>query len=40
MTLTDGERAAIIWCVEMAETTATECDDELAALRCLLERTK
>ena len=38
--LTDEERAAIAWCVEMAETTATECDEELAALRGLLDRTK
>ena len=39
-TLTDEEREAIAWCVGMAETTATECDEELAALRGLLERTK
>ena len=39
-TLADAEREAIEWCVGMAETTATECDDELAALRGLLERTK
>jgi hypothetical protein len=26
--------------VEMAATTATECDEELAALRGLLDRTK
>jgi hypothetical protein len=38
--LTDAERAAIAWCVAMAETTATECDEELAAVRGLLERTK
>ncbi len=38
--LADKERAAIAWCVEMAATTATECDEELAALRGLLERTK
>jgi len=38
--LTDEERAAIAWCVGMAETTATECDEELAALRGLLDRTK
>lgn len=38
--LTDEEREAIAWCVEMAATTATECDEELAALRGLLERTK
>jgi hypothetical protein len=37
-TLTDAERAAIAWCVEMAATTATECDEELAALRGLLAR--
>lgn len=37
--LTDAEREAIAWCVEMAETTATECDEELAALRGLLSRT-
>jgi hypothetical protein len=37
-TLTDAEREAIAWCVDMAETTATECDEELAALRGLLER--
>jgi hypothetical protein len=37
-TLTDAERAAIAWCVGMAETTATECDEELAALRGLLDR--
>jgi hypothetical protein len=37
-TLTDEEREAIVWCVEMAETTATECDEELAALRGLLAR--
>jgi hypothetical protein len=39
-TLTDAEREAVAWCVEMAATTATECDEELAALRGLLERTK
>jgi hypothetical protein len=38
--LTDADRAAIAWCVEMAATTATECDEELAALRGLLDRTK
>ena len=37
-TLSDEERAAIAWCVGMAETTATECDEELAALRGLLAR--
>ena len=36
--LTDAERAAVEWCVEMATIHATECDDELAALRKLLER--
>jgi hypothetical protein len=40
LTITDEEREAIAWCVEMAATTATECDEELAALRGLLERTK
>jgi len=39
-TLTDTERTAIFWCVEMAEMTCTECDEELAALRDLLNRTK
>jgi len=39
-TLTDEEREAVEWCVGMAETIATECDEELAALRGLLERTK
>jgi hypothetical protein len=39
-TLTDEEREAIAWCVGMAETTATDCDEELAALRGLLDRTK
>jgi hypothetical protein len=39
-TLTDAERPAIVWCVEMAATTATECEEELAALRGLLERTR
>ena len=38
MRLTDAEREAIAWCVGMAETTATECDEELAALRGLLAR--
>ncbi len=38
--LTDAERAAIAWCVGMAETTATDCDEELAALRGLLDWTK
>jgi hypothetical protein len=39
-TLTDAERSAVVWCVEMAATTATECEEELAALRGLLERTR
>jgi hypothetical protein len=38
--LTDAERSAIALCVEMAETTATECDEEMAALRGLLARFK
>jgi hypothetical protein len=38
--LTDAEREAIVWCLEMVQTTATECDAELAALRGLLERTR
>jgi len=38
--LTDAEREAIVWCVEMAATTATECEEELAALRGLLARTE
>jgi hypothetical protein len=38
--LADEERSAIVWCVDMAATIATECDEELAALRGLLERTK
>jgi hypothetical protein len=39
-TLADAEREAVEWCVEMAMLHATECDDELAALRGLLERTR
>lgn len=39
-TLTDAEREALEWCVEMAAMHATECDEEIAALRGLLERTK
>jgi hypothetical protein len=39
-TLTDAERSAIVWCVDMAATIATECDEELTALRGLLERLK
>ena len=40
MKLTDEEIEAIEWCVEMMKLHATECDDELATLRNLLERTK
>lgn len=36
--LTDEEREAVEWCVEMATVHATDCDDELATLRKLLER--
>lgn len=39
-TLTDAEREAVEWCVEMAIRHATECDEEVAALRGLLERMK
>lgn len=39
-TLTDAERQAVEWCVEMAVLHATDCDDEIATLRGLLERTK
>ena len=39
-TLTDAERQAVEWCVEMAVTTATDCADEIATLRGLLERLK
>lgn len=39
-TLTDEERSAVAWCVEMAVTSAADCEDEVAALRGLLERTK
>ena len=39
-TLTDEEREAIEWCVEMATVHAMECDDELVTLRNLLERLK
>ena len=38
--ITDAEREAIEWCLEMATIHATECDDELATLRSLLERLK
>ena len=37
-TLTDEEREAVWWCVEMALLHATDCDDEIATLRGLLER--
>ena len=36
--LTDAEREAVEWCVEMAVLHATECDEEIAALRGLLAR--
>jgi hypothetical protein len=36
--LTDAEREAIEWCVEMARIHATDCDDEIDALRGLLKR--
>jgi hypothetical protein len=36
--LTDDEREAVSWCVEMALSFATDCDDEIATLRGLLER--
>jgi|GEM_PF-4052532 len=36
--LTDEEREAVGWCVEMAVFHATDCDDEIATLRGLLER--
>ena len=39
-TLIDEEREAVEWCVEMAVLHATECEDEIAALRGLLKRTK
>ena len=38
--LTGPEREAVEWCVEMAALHATECDEEMVALRGLLERTK
>lgn len=38
--LTAAEREALEWCVEMAAMYATECDEEIAALRGLLERMK
>ena len=37
-TLTDAEREAVEWCVEMAIRHATECDEEIATLRGLLDR--
>lgn len=37
-TLTDAERAAVEWCVGMISDSATDCDDEMAALLGLLER--
>jgi hypothetical protein len=37
-TLTDEEREAVEWCIEMATVHASDCDDELATLRNLLER--
>ena len=38
--LTADEREAIEWCIEMATIHATECDEELATLRKILERIK
>jgi hypothetical protein len=37
-TLTDDERKAIAWCVEMALNSATDCVDEVRTLRGLLDR--
>lgn len=37
-TLTDDERAAVEWCVEMALNSATDCAAEVRTLRGLLER--
>jgi hypothetical protein len=37
-TLTDEEREAVSWCVEMAMSSATDCVDEIRTLRGLLER--
>jgi len=37
-TLTGEEREAVEWCVEMAVHSATDCADEIATLRGLLER--
>ena len=36
--LTGAEREAVEWCVEMARIHATDCDEEIATLRGLLER--
>jgi len=36
--LTDEEREAVSWCVEMAMNSATDCVDEIRTLRGLLER--
>ena len=36
--LTDAEREAVEWCVEMALLHATDCEEEVATLRGLLER--
>ena len=37
-TLTDAERGAVEWCVEMALNSATDCVAEVRTLRGLLER--
>jgi hypothetical protein len=37
-TLTDAERAAVEWCVEMALSSATDCVAEIRTLRGLLGR--
>lgn len=37
-TLTDEEREAVEWCVEMAMNSATDCVAEINTLRFLLER--
>ena len=39
LAITPEERQAVEWCVEMAVLHATDCDDEIATLRGLLERT-
>ena len=36
--LTDAEREAVEWCVEMAMNSATDCVDEIRTLRGLLKR--